>query len=319
MREAMEKGDAQMCRALLRLDELESGFANIESFEFRSAYPADVAALAVNATKALIGMGSAAPAAMAAHIYDIGRTANLLHAFRWTKRKAIAECLGALKFSLGHGELLPALVLARVIIEHIGVYALFDHDSSRIVRESDSPKDRGDWVLEVRAALIPRLMGTRIDLADYFVNGLKGKSRKGYEAKEGYFDQEAKDLLKGVDRLDKTVKGIRNAYEFLSEYGHPNYPTFQLGVATAEVTRHRLGFRMLRKLYAADRVSRVVVDEQRLLLRDTWELLVEAVERFLELDIKLAEVEKEVGMSTRSWPPRANMTCNTYLQAFRVQ
>lgn len=235
------------------------------------------------------------------HVYNVGRTANLLHAFRWTKKKAIAECLGSIKHSLVHQSLLPALVLARTILEQIGMYALFHRDVSRLTPVDESPNAGGDWVLDVQLTLIPRAMGTRIDWADYLSNGLKGKGRKSYRAKEGHFDQEAKDLLNGIDLLDKSVRGVRNAYEFLSEYGHPNYPSYQLGVVSGALTPHRLGFRMLHKVYAGDRAPRLAVEEQRLLLRDVWELLATTLDHFLDLDKKFSDIQEEVGKRTRSW------------------
>jgi hypothetical protein len=308
LRQVLEEGDEKLCSALKRLDALERDLAGIGSFEFRSALPSDTVDLQVRAGAALQATGISnqdgpvvPPEAIAAHVYTVGRTANLLHAFRWTKKKAIAECLGSIKYALEHESLLPALVLTRTILEHIGTYTLFHRDVSSLTPANESPNAGGDWVLDVQYALGHRSMGTRIDWADYFGNGLKGKRRKKYEAKEGYFDHEAETLLKGIDLMDKPVRGVRNAYEFLSEFGHPNYPSYQLGVISTEIKRHRHGFRMLRKVYAGDRAPRVVVEELRFLLRDVWELLVASLEHFLELDKKFADVEKEVVKKTRSW------------------
>ena len=311
LRQVLEEGDEHLSSALKRLDDIERELVRAGSFDFRSALPSDIVDSLVRAGAALQASGitnqdQAAsfvvpPEVIAAHVYNVGRTANLLHAFRWTKKKAIAECLGSVKFSLDHDSLLPALVLARTILEQVGTYALFQRDVSCLTPADESPNAAGDWVLDIQHALLPRAMGTRIDWADYFSNGLKGKGRKGYKANEGYFDQGAKDLLNGIDLVDKSVRGIRNAYEFLSEYGHPNYPSYQLGVVSAELTPHRHGFRMLRKVYAGDRTPRFAVEEQRFLLRDVWELLVAALEHFLVLDKKFADIQKEVGKKTHSW------------------
>lgn len=311
LRQVLEEGDEKLRSALKRLDDIERHLAGTESFEFRSALPSDTVDLQVRAGASLqaseiTGQGRierfvVPPETIAAHIYNVGRTANLLHAFRWTKKKAIAECLGSLKFSLEHDSVLPALVLTRTILEQIGTYALFHRDVSSLTPADESPNGGGDWVLDVQLALIPRAMGTRIDWADYFGNGLKGKRRKGYEVKEGYFDQSAKELLTGIDLVGKSVRGVRNAYDFLSEFGHPNYPSYQLGVMSSEIKLHRHGFRMLRKIYAGDRAPRMVAEELRFLLRDVWELLVASLEHFLELDKKFADVEKEVVKKTRSW------------------
>ena len=315
LRQVLEAGDEQLFSALKRLDDLERDFAGTESFEFRSAMPSDTVDSLVRAGAALQASGITnqdqtasfvvPPETVAAHIYNVGRTANLLHAFRWTKKKAIAECLGTVKFSLDHDSLLPALVLARTILEQIGTYALFHRDVSCLTPADESPNAAGDWVLDVQHALIPRAMGTRIDWADYFSNSLKGKGRKGYKAKDGYFNLGAKDLLNGIDLIDKSVRGVRNAYEFLSEYGHPNYPSLQLGVVSAELTPHRHGFRMLHKVYTGDRAPRFVVEEQRFLLRDVWELLVASLDHFLELDKKFADIQKEVSKRTHSWVRKA--------------
>ncbi|WP_434718144.1 hypothetical protein P5W98_00730 [Paraburkholderia sp. A1BS-2L] len=309
LRQLLEKGDGQLSSVLSRLDDLACELTDTESFEYRSALPRDVADLQARAGAAFKSRGitdnvqpSEIPAqTIAAHVYGVGRTANLLHAFRWTKKRAISEHLVIIKSSLESSVLLPALVLTRAILEQIGAYALFYRDVSRLSPVDGSPNTGGDWVLDVQFVLFRRGMGTRIDWEDYSANGLKGKRRRGYEVKDGHFDQEARDLLNGIDLVDRSVRGIRNAYEFLSEFGHPNYPSYQLGVVSKEITHHRHGFRMLHKVYTNDSASLITVEELRFLLRDLLELLVASLEHFLDVDGRLKLTEEVIDRKTRAW------------------
>jgi hypothetical protein len=79
-----------------------------------------------------------------------------------------------------------------------------------------------NWLNAVDTAVDVRIGGTRVDYGLLTQGSLRDAKKFSYTPGELEADRTAKDLLKGIDVLDKRVKGARAAYEFFSEFAHPN-------------------------------------------------------------------------------------------------
>ena len=142
--------------------------------------------------------------------------------FRWSRASNVEELATQAYQSAKDNSLLVALTALRSILEVSGNAALLERDLHDLAEPKDENVSRLDWLSEVETLIDGRIAGVRVDLPALIKNGLRGTKKISYKPGEFELDQTAKDLLKGVDVLDKRIKGTRAAYEFFSEFAHPN-------------------------------------------------------------------------------------------------
>jgi hypothetical protein len=142
--------------------------------------------------------------------------------FRWSRASAVEELAIQAHQSAKDKSLLVAIMSLRSILEVSGNAVLLERDLIQLAEPMAENVARMDWLGAFESLVDGRLAGVRMDYSALTKYGLRGNQRISY--KPGLFeaDQTAKDLLKGVDILDKRIKGVRNAYEFFSEFSHPN-------------------------------------------------------------------------------------------------
>lgn len=143
--------------------------------------------------------------------------------FRWSRASTVEELANQAHRSAKDNSLLLAITGLRSILEVAGNAALLERD----LKELEEPKDENfalmNWLSAFESIIDGRIAGVRVDYSVLTKNGLRGTKNFSYKPGEFEADQTAKDLLKGVDVIDKRIKGARSAYEFFSEFAHPNF------------------------------------------------------------------------------------------------
>lgn len=142
--------------------------------------------------------------------------------FRWSRAVAVEELAAQAHQSGRDSSLLMSMFALRSILELTGNAALLEKDLHALAEPSDDAYARIDWLKDVESLIDGRLAGVRVDYTALTQSGLRGTKRFSYKPGELEDDRTAKDLLNGVDALDKRVKGARATYEFFSEFVHPN-------------------------------------------------------------------------------------------------
>lgn len=163
---------------------------------------------------------------MRLYLYDKGKTSGLLDAFIHAKRAVIRDLGTSLQAALSGINIVAAITLIRPILEHAGAACIANNKICKLF-ENQTPtvSDKTDILIKVCEVVSKRGKGTRIDWQTYFDKSLREGRKKSYKRDEGSIDLTASDLMKNIDYLDKSVKGARKAYEFASEFAHPNVGT----------------------------------------------------------------------------------------------
>ena len=101
--------------------------------------------------------------------------------------------------------------------------------------------------------------------------------------------------MNGVDLVDKSVSGSRHAYDYLSEYAHPNVGVISTRVQDAKHTNLPNGFELQYRTYSTTAIGSVVVDGSLPWLVELLEITVEILKHLVVLDKQLAKLEKKLG------------------------
>jgi hypothetical protein len=143
--------------------------------------------------------------------------------FRWCRVSAIGELATQAHQAANDNSLLVAIMALRSILEICGNAVLLERDLRALAEPKDElPLTLENWLNEVDGVIDARLAGTRLNYGVLTQSSLRDVKKMAYTPGEFEADRTAKDLLKGVDILDKRIKGSRAAYEFFSEFAHPN-------------------------------------------------------------------------------------------------
>lgn len=154
--------------------------------------------------------------------FRFSSTKSSIDFFRWS-RASIAEDIAMQSYnSAEEKSLIVSIMSLRSLLEIVGNAALLEKDLQEISQPNDKNVARMEWLNAVRSVVDVRLEGVRVDYSELIKNGLRETKRYTYKPSLGEADKTAKDLLKGIDVLDKRIKGARAAYEFFCEFTHPN-------------------------------------------------------------------------------------------------
>ncbi|MCM5570492.1 SEC-C domain-containing protein [Burkholderiaceae bacterium FT117] len=237
---------------------------------------------------------------IAAHMYFLGSIATRLAAFRWTRKKAISEALDIIAVCIDRGALSAALLQSRASLEQAGGLLLFDKDIAGIPKPSSDNAARTQWLVAVNAALGSRAKGMRIDWEDVLAKGLRQGRSKSYKPAEGVQSLEARDLMKGIDALDREIKGTRKVYDFLSEFAHPNIGIFSLGIEDFAHETLKSGLRIYTRTYSAKGRGAYVTEQLASIFFETLEVVHAVSALAQQSDTRLGTLESDLTLQSRS-------------------
>ena len=155
-------------------------------------------------------------------VFNWSSLQSSINFFRWSRASTVEELASQAYQSASDNSLVMAIAALRSILEVSGNAALLEKDLSELAEPKDENVARINWLGEFESVIDGRIAGIRVDYSALTRDGLRGAKKFSYKSGELEADLTAKDLLKGVDILDKRIKGARAAYEFFSEFVHPN-------------------------------------------------------------------------------------------------
>ena len=155
-------------------------------------------------------------------VFNWSSLQSSLDFFRWSRASTVEELANQAHQSAKDNSLIVAIMALRSILEISGNAALLERELHGIGEPKEENVARMSWLNEFESFIDSRLIGVRVDYEALRQNGLRGAKKFSYKPGDFEADHTAKDLLKGVDLLEKRVKGGRGAYEFFSEFAHPN-------------------------------------------------------------------------------------------------
>ena len=155
-------------------------------------------------------------------VFNWSSLQSSINFFRWSRASTVEELASQAYQSASDNSLVMAIAALRSILEVSGNVALLEKDLRELAEPKDENVARMDWLSEFESVIDGRIAGVRVDYSALTQNGLRGTRKFSYKPGDFEADLTAKDLLKGVDILDKRIKGARAAYEFFSEFVHPN-------------------------------------------------------------------------------------------------
>lgn len=174
------------------------------------------------------GAEQAQEATIYAVVYETARPPRLLHNYRWTSKQVISDYLDALMVALEKGQLLNLYSSARSIIEKVSNLQLAQIELDELVKgqelTGDEYMDSVQFLADVSAQIGRSSKQARFNWKSLEKGeSIRQKKVRKPEHREGFQEHEQVSTLKAVDKLGKKVFGLRNVYEFLCEFVHPNF------------------------------------------------------------------------------------------------
>jgi hypothetical protein len=145
-----------------------------------------------------------------------------LNFFRWTRKTSMLELCKQASIAAESNSLLVTLSALRLILEITGNCCLLRRDLERFTDPVDDILEKMNWLNGIDGIIDSRIAGMRSNYSKILSDGLRSSKKISYKPGEFEVNLEAKDLLNGVDLLAEGVKGARAAYDFFSEFAHPN-------------------------------------------------------------------------------------------------
>lgn len=235
--------------------------------------------------------------AVFAQIYEIGSSSSRLARFRWTRATALNEALEVFRFSIERCYIGAAYLQARSVLEVCGNLAMLHKDIHKIDFSDVTKEQLSECMVAVTTAVNQRGQGTRLNWKNLASKGLVEGKSKSYVASADLQDISAVDLMASIDLLSKTVKGARHAYDYLSEYAHPNVGLIAIGLKSRENKVLPNGFELQFRTYSASSTGPITVDGSISLFVEILEILEAVLLQFIKLDKELGTLEKKVAES----------------------
>ena len=161
-----------------------------------------------------------------AMFYQSALNKNELSQYIWSKRKAVSDGIMHLKYAMSNNSLSLCMMQMRGIFEQIADFVVVDENTKNSLSPTDSIQENIVKIDDISAVIHQHMLATRIDWENYMSKATKGSKKKSYKPEEGFQSVEAKSVLNSIDILEKKIKGVRRAYEFLCEFTHPNIGTY---------------------------------------------------------------------------------------------
>jgi hypothetical protein len=227
-------------------------------------------------------------------VYNWAQAYHQLKAYNFAKKAICLKLLDGIAFGMNSKNLLIAAPSMRCVIEHAGQFHLLMLNLQEIFDQAENADLPTLWT-RYSGEITKRAYATRIDWIKVTLADFKKDKAKSFEYKKSeYFaDMEAADLLKGVDKLEKRVTGVRLAYDVLCEFTHPNYGTIYAVTENAEVQKDNHGIDwQMRKLGLGS--PGFLIDIAKEILIDTFLVFAEVVGSLKGMIVESGSLEKKV-------------------------
>jgi hypothetical protein len=207
--------------------------------------------------------------------------------FRWSRASAVEELARQAHQSAKDNSLLVAITALRSILEVSDNTVLLERDLHEIAEPKDESVSRMEFLTEFESVIDGRLAGVRVDYAVLSRDGLRATRKFSYKPGELEADHTAKDLLKGVDILDKRIRGARAAYEFFSEFAHPNLASVWTHYDRTEIKIRVLDIHGYAVHHQRNHVGAAFLDTFGSVVNEGIEIVGECVDEALRIDLLL--------------------------------
>ena len=207
--------------------------------------------------------------------------------FRWCRASTVEELAIQAYQSAKSNSLLASIMALRSILEIAGNAALLKRDLQQLAKPDDESAARMEWLGVFESIIDSRIAGVRVDYAGLINNGLRGAGKISYKPEDLKEDMTAKDLLKGVDVLDKRVKGARAAYEFFSEFAHPNLASVWTHYDRTEVKLKVLDIQCYLVHHQQRHVGTAFLETFGSVVAEGIDIVSDCLDELLEIDIFL--------------------------------
>ena len=227
--------------------------------------------------------------------YNFGKFPALYDSFIWVIRNMSLPIVSALK---NQSDILLAINTGRSLLEQIGSLSLAEKSISSFFNTIKPKNSDEDWLFDFEGEIRKWMHGTRINWEDYISKGLRKGSPESFDSEKGHFGVEAEGLMQGVDLLAKRVKGARKAYEFASEFVHPNHGIFAISLGNCTRSEQGGGLILWERLYSS---SHSVAGQKGLepLITEYFEICSEAIQISAKLFTALRAYNSTVKVQSR--------------------
>ena len=175
-----------------------------------------------------------APLAARAHLHNI---CSLPGFFRHVVKRAelgLSSLLDASLSEIAQGRIIPAFLCLRAIIEHVAHGSQWLHGEQLKINFEATPRGIADQLVKIQETILKAAYPTRTGWKN-IISGeapIRTQKKLKYTPDEDRVNLTAKSILNAIDELETRVIGVRNVYEVLCEFAHPN------GGARFAVTEH---------------------------------------------------------------------------------
>jgi len=222
-----------------------------------------------------------------ATVYGWAGLKTSLNFFRWTRKVAIIELTKQALLAAESNSILVTLSAMRLILEIIGNTCLLKRDFDKFAFPIDDISEKMIWLNGFDSLIDGRVAGVRSNYFKILTDGLRAAKKISYKPGDFESNLEAKDLLNGVDLLAESVKGARNAYEFFSEFAHPNLASAMTNYDQTSV-RYSIDEIIFYSVhYQKDKMGDNFLENFGSVLIEGIEILSECIDEMVRLDVCL--------------------------------
>ena len=232
-------------------------------------------------------------------VFNTSSLQNSLDFFRWARNTTVQELADQTLLAAKDSSLLISVMALRSILEVSGNAMLLEKDLKHLADPKDEIPARMDWLTKFESLVDGRLAGVRTDYSVFTKNGLRASGKYLYKPGDFMADQTAKDLLKGVDVLDKRIKGARAAYDFFSEFSHPNLASVWIHYDRQELLLQVLDIHGYVVHHQQKKVGTNFIETFGPVLVEGIEIATECVDEMLRVDLFLKTKGEEVARYAR--------------------
>lgn len=233
-----------------------------------------------------------------AGIYDLARSSAQLRAYQQTVSVALTRHAKHAGRELASGELLLGLGALRGFFERAGSLA---DNIRRLSNRLGGGAAGMEAVLEASEDIARCLYGTRLDWMGLAREGLRGSTSNAaaYRPRPDTADVTSRNVLGGIDALEKKVTGARLTYEVLCEFLHPNVGDLVATTEQAMSWEDGWGTRHIRRVISFGPYSTHGQADFQNILKEAFEISLEIVELSRRLLDELSQLARAVNAITK--------------------
>lgn len=241
--------------------------------------------------------------------YHFGHAINQCERYIWSKNQIVSRLLRAMCQKMREDDIYISLILMRTLLEtlskslnvHQSITALY------ITFKIDCPenittvfeKEKLDQLYEgfnkFSEMIQQATLTSSINLREYYENRkISGQKRKDYVPSDREIDLSAKNILSSIDLLDKTIRGSRRLYDFLSQFAHPNFGQYYLSMDPEILTHSSVDGLATVERTMMPRSFDCLIEPIHDLIVDSLDLLVKIVDLYISKQQELRSSLKDV-------------------------